>query len=291
MTDGPLFRRILAVHTQQRVDRDLLDYAALLASSDSGTGALVVAFPSDSVLRSLAPTARAIFKARQAGSVSLRLATAPELDWVFDAAVEFGADLIVMRRPRNGRQGRTMARRLLSEAPCSICLVPPNVAPCLERVVAGVDLSPRSRTLLASAARFCVQSGAEGLIALHSCFRDTLCDSQDFAESYRNQRLLNLYQLLPRSGIADLELIPSIKESPSHDRALLRAVREHSAHLIVVGRWGLPPLLLARPSRETENLLWHCPVPLLQVLLSQQPVPFLRALRTRLFPLVEPTYN
>ncbi|MEX2299454.1 MAG: universal stress protein [Bryobacterales bacterium] len=291
MTSGPAFSRILAVHTGQQVDRELLEYSALLASSESEASTLVAAFPGESILGSLAPAARAIFAARGAQAPAMRLFTEPELDCVFEAAVEYNADLILARRPENGRQGRAIGRRLVSEAPCSVCLVPPNVALKIDRAIAGVDLSPKGQALLASAARFCGQTGAEELIALHSCFRETLIGDDQIAESFLDRRLVDLHRLLPRAALAKLDCTPAVEQSVTHDRALLRAVCAHEADVLVVGRWGLLPASLAYPSRELENLLWHCPVPLLQVLLSKHRIPFFQALGARLFANPEPVFN
>jgi hypothetical protein len=284
MTSGPQFSRILAVHTGHQTDRELLQYAALLVSSQSEASTLMAAFPGESILGSLAPAARSIFAARGVQAPAMRLFAEPELDCVFEAAVEYDADLILARRPHDGRQGRAVGRRLVSEAPCSVCLLPPNVAPRIERAIAGVDLSHKGRALLASAARFCGQTGAEELIALHSCFRETLIGEDQIGESFLDRRLVDLHRLLPRAALAHLDCTPAVEESVSHDRALLRAIRAHKADVVVVGRWGRLPTALAYPSRELENLLWHCPVPLLQVLLF-------KALGARLFVNQEPVFN
>ena len=291
MNPEPLFRRILVAHTGPGVERDLLEFAERLTAGDPEGRTLVAAFPSNGVLRSLAPAARSVFKSREAGRLSLQLFTEPELDSVFEAAAKFEADLILMRRPEDGRQGRPIARRLLGEARCSVCLLPAGLAPRIERAVAGVDLSPAGRELLARGARLCTQAGAGELIALHSFLRSPLCDGDELAEKTRQRLLLDLYRMLPRSELNRLDCTPLIEESSSPERALARAVEEHGADAVVVGRWGLPRFLLERPSQIVEKLLWSARAALFQIQLSNEPVAVLKAIETRFFPNPEPRFN
>lgn len=291
MNPKPLFRRILVAHTGPRVERDLLEFGERLTAGDSEARTLVAAFPSNGVLRSLAPAARSVFKSREAGRLSLQLFTEPELDSVFEAAAKFEADLILMRRPEDGRQGRSIARRLLGEARCSVCLLPAGAAPRIERAVAGVDLSPQGRELLERGARLCAQAGAAGLIALHSFPRSPLCDGDPLVENQRQRLLLDLYRLLPRSELAGLDCTPLVEESPCPEGALLRAIEEHGADAVMVGRWGLPRFLLGCPSPTVEKLLWSARAALFQIQLSSEPVAVLKAIETRFFPNSEPRFN
>lgn len=291
MNPEPPFRRILVAHTGPQVERDLLEYAERLTAGDPESRTLVAAFPSNGVLRSLAPAARSVFRSREAGRLSLQLFTEPELDSVFEAASGFGADLILMRRPEERRQARSIARRLLGEARCSVCLLPPGPAPRIKRAVAGVELSATGRELLARGARLCTQAGAGELVALHSFFRSPLCDGDELAENQRQRRLLDLYRLLPRKELTGLDCTPLIEESPSPERALLRAIREHAADVVVVGRSGAPRFLLGRPSPIVEKLAWSAPAALFQIQLSSEPVPMLKAIETRFFPNSEPRFN
>jgi nucleotide-binding universal stress UspA family protein len=286
-----MYRRVLIVHARQRVERGLLEYGALLASLDAESRTLVTALPSRNVLRTLAPMARAIFEAKGVSGLSARVLPEPDLDAVFEAAAEWQADLLVVPHPRSLRGGRALARRLLTGAPCSVCFVPRRATARITCAVAGVELSAQGKDLLCGVVRLCTRAGSEELIALHAYFPETLAADERVAERQRDDALLDLYRLLPRPELKDLDCTPLVQLTASHGNALLQAVRGRRADLVAVGRFGIADVPLANPSREVEELLWECPVPLLQVLLSDHRIPLREVVQKRVFPLPEPVFN
>ncbi len=254
---GYCFPRVLLVHTGDRPDIDLIDWAALLSSGAT----TVAAFPSDIVLRSLAPATRRRFLARGLAAPNLRFLAEPDVDAALEAAAEAKADLLVMRHPRLFEKSRSLARRVLAESPCSICLVTERAPSRIERIVAGIDLDDSGQEVLTQAASLYHSTGAEELIALHSCFHETLSDDEEHHERFRFEREIALLRFMSRARLPGVSCTPLVEEAAQPHRALARVASQLAADLVVVGRRsGSAP-------RISNRLLWECTSPLVQVLL------------------------
>lgn len=287
MTAAPIsdqgFHRVLLVHTGEGPELDLLDYAALLSSGGRGMSTTVAAYPSDAVLRFLVPAARARFEARGLVPPDLRLLPELDMDAAFEAAVEAQADLLVMRHPRLFDRPRAMARRVLTESPCSVCLVPEQAPSRIGCILAGIDLDESGRRVLSQAASLYHSAQAEELIALHSCFHETASEDEHQRERFRFERTLDLLRFMARASLSGISCTPLTEEAASPHSALARVARERSADLVVVGRRsGSAP-------RVSGGLLWECAQPLVQVLLPG-PGGVKGALR-RIFSNPEPKFN
>lgn len=278
------FERIVLVHTGERPENDLLEYTALLAATAENGQALVAAYPSNGVLRSLSPAARQLFEARGLQSPRIRMLSEPDVDAALETALEHNADLLVMRHPKVFETRRTLARRVLTEAPCSVCFVPEGAEPKLTRVIAGIELDSTGHTLLARAARLCHEARAEELIALYSYFQDSSNDDESGRERFRTERTLDLFRFMARAELSGVSCTPVAEEAPAAHRALARVACERQADLVVVGH---------RPgtaSPVTRELLWDCPSPLVQVRLGDRQTGWKGAMR-RVFSNPEPKFN
>jgi hypothetical protein len=284
------FQRILAIHIDSGLDRSLLNYAASLAALDGSAKTLVAALPTDIVLRKLRQFVREAFWAHGVAKPSLHLLNEPELDGILDLANHWSADLIVSPHPRVLSKGRGVARRLLYEAPCSVCFVPPNAVPRIERAVAEIEISDSGRELFRRIAGFCRRARATELIALRTLEGRTLAPNGTEESPAQREALLELYRMIPRAQFGETICTPVIEEDPVPERAILRVIRRQRIQLVMVGRAGQAPFPLSAPSRKIENLLWKCPAPLLQVLLPGGGMSLGRALRA-IFSGSEPAFN
>lgn len=278
------FRRVLLVHTGERPELDLIDYAALLSSGGRAMSTTVAAYPSDKVLRFLAPVVRTRFEARGLEAPNVRLLAEPDMDAAFEAATEARADLLVMRHPRLFEKPRAIARRVLSESPCSVCLVPEEAPSRIGRILAGIHLDDSGRGVLSQAASLYRCAKAEELIALHSCFHESVSEDEFQHQRFRSERTLDLWRFMARANLPGVCCTPLMEEAATPHRALARVARERSADLVVVGRRsGSAP-------RVSAGLLWECTQPLVQVLLPGAG-DGVRGLLRRIFSHPEPKFN
>jgi hypothetical protein len=268
-----VFRRVLLVHTDEEPQRDLLEYTALLASATVAGDAVVAAYPSNGVLRDLAPAARRPFEDRRLPRPAVELLAEPDVDGVLEAARELRPDLMVLRHPQAYDAPRELARRILADAPCSVCFVPQGAPPRLQRVVAGVELDTSGRALLDQAVQLCCAARSEELIAVHACAREGKLD-----------RSIELFRMLGEIDTADVVCTPLMEDDSAPQRALARIAAGRQADLVVVGRKpGAAP-------RVAYSLLWDCQVPVAQVLLPAAGNG-LRGLLRRVFSNPEPKFN
>jgi hypothetical protein len=277
-----VFSRIAVACTGPAVEEDLLEFAALLSRGDPPARVMVAAVPAEPVIRGVMPAARSVFHGRSAPALSFQLLMERDLDAVFDAARDFSAQLLVVRHPREVPDGRRMAGRLLSEAPCSVCLAPANRTLRIRRVLAGIELTEGGRALLGSAAALCRRSGVEELIALHACFRDSIVDDEAIERRFREEMTLALYRFMARAPVGGINCTPVLEDCARYGRALLRAAERYSPDLIVVGRGS---------GRESSELLWESPAPVLYARLEAQPLSFREAWKRRWFSTPEPRFN
>ena len=281
------FQRMLVVHDGEGANTNLLNYAALLASRETEPTVVVAETPGNPAPHSVAAAAKAVFAARGVEDVEVRLLTEPDLDAVFDAARECGATLMVVNHPRALSRGRALGRRLITESPCSVCAVPEGAAPRLDRVVAGVELSPEGAELLERMAHVCASWGAEELFAVNVSFRETLASGADIDDRFQQESMLDLYRFMARVPLNGTRCTPVFQEHARYYRAILRAAKERDASIVVIGRPVSHPWLAGHSGRE--ELLWECPVPLLQVGAAE--VSFLGTLKKRLLTAPEPQFN
>jgi hypothetical protein len=277
-----IYPRIAVACTGSSVERDLLEYAALLSQGEPPARVMVAAVPADTVVRTVMPEARNVFNGRAASTLSFQLLMERDLDSVFDAARDFSAGLLLVRHPRSLPDGRAFARRLLSESPCSVCVFPEARAPRIQRVLAGFDLNAEGLSLLGSAAALYRCAGAEELIAMHACFRDSIIDDKEIERGFLEERTLELYRFMARAPIGGINCTPVLENNARFDRALLHTAQRLSADLIVIG---------SEIRRDMLDILWESSVPILMAKGTRESVSRLEIWKKRLFPYPEPRFN
>jgi nucleotide-binding universal stress UspA family protein len=265
MPAEPVFERVLLVHTDEHPQADLLEYTALLASFTLAGEAVVATYPSNGVLRQFTPAAQRSFQSRRLATPAVEILSEPDVDGVLETARRHKAGLVVMRHPMALDSGKNVAKRILTECPCSVLFVPPDARPVIRRVVAGFDVDAAGQALLDRTVEFCYAARVEELAGVHATARETKLD-----------RSMALFRLLGHVNLEGLACTPVLADDSAPARALARVATERGADLIVVGRRpGASP-------RVALALLEDCPFPVMQILL---PVPAagVRGLLRRIF--------
>ncbi len=245
------FRRIFVADLSASLDLDLLRYGASIAAMGRDTEVIVGALPGDRVLRSLVPAVRTIFAERQEVGVSCRVLVDPEIDGLFTVMADCGADLLLVRHPGRWPNGRVIARRMMSESPCSVWFVPEGVTPRLRRVAVEVGSAGASAHILRLACALGRQAGAEFLVAIHVSVASAL----ERLEELRAQKLLELQCMMARLDSGDMECLVHLDESPYISRTLRRAARWQQADLLVASSRTHEPLDWLRGRSEMDELV------------------------------------
>lgn len=232
------FRRIFVAHLSASLDFDLLRYGAGVAALGRDTEVIVGALPGDTVLRSLVPAVRAIFAERQEVGVSSRVLIDPEVDGLFSVAADCGADLLLVRHPGCGRDGRLLARRMMAESPCSVWMVPEGMTPRLRRVAVEVGSAATNAHILRLACTLGRYAGSELLVAIHVRVASAL----EKLEELREQKEFELQCMMARLDVGDMEYMLHVDESPFVSRTLRRAAGRQQADLLVAASRGHEPL-------------------------------------------------
>jgi hypothetical protein len=260
MTPNPAFERVVLVHTAKDPEHDLLEYAALLASTTPDGAAVAAVYPANGVLRALTPALRGLFEARGLRSPDVRVLTEPDVDGVLEAAREHCANLLVVRHPRFLEDSRSLARIILSEAPCSVCFVPLGVEPRIRRVIVTLAADGADADLVAHAVQVYNGAGATELVAVHSRFSEVNGYSRSLREHFRLEDSLRL------STSHDLQSVARslTGSAPFPGGEITAPAGGFEPDLVLVGRRP------GRSARVSAQLLRDCPFPLMQVLLPDR---------------------
>ena len=192
--------------------------------------------------------------------------------------------MLVMRHPAAFEKPRALARRILHESPCSVCLVPGNAPPRVERILAGIRTDDSGRNVLSQAASLYHAAQAEELLAVHSCFYEIFDGDQVMYERFCSERTLELYRFMAGMRLPGVSCTPVLAEGAAPQRVLAREASGRSADLVVVGRQ------LGTPARISTELLKVCQLPLVQVLLPH-PGDGMRGRLRRFFSNPEPKFG
>ena len=243
------FRRVLLVHTGERPELDLIDYAALLSSGGRAMSTTVAAYPSDKVLR---------FRARSPHSLR-----GP--GWAPEGAAPRRAGYgcrLRSRRRREGRSSGDAAPATVREAASHRAARPLGIAllcvPGAGRSAVPYWPHPRRdpprrirARVLSQAASLYRCAKAEELIALHSCFHESVSEDEFQHQRFRSERTLDLWRFMARANLPGVCCTPLMEEAANPHRALARVAKERSADLVMVGRRsGSAP-------RVSAGLLWN----------------------------------
>lgn len=248
------FRRVVVADTSGEFDFDLVQYGAALASLDRNTE-LVVLSRATRALQSFAVAPRPALAARgvsAAEKVSCQVLVEADVDGLLGSVRDLEADLMVVRSPQRVSRWRAVSRRLATESPCSICMVPAG-SPSRQRcVVAGIDLGKESAQVLTAAASICRKAGAAEFVAVRPWFGWTMDPTEAALDRMRERAWSDLFRFLQRVDLDNVDCTPRVEESSRFSTGVLRVARERGADLIVA----------AAPEQQ-EDLARTCPIPLL----------------------------
>jgi hypothetical protein len=223
------FKRIFVADLSATLDVSLLQYGAGIAALERGTQITVAAVPSTEVLRSLVPAARSVFAACPGADVSCRVLVEPDVDSLFKLVSQSEADLLLVRHPHRWPDGRLLARRIVTESPCSVWLVPDGVSHRLRRVAVDVGPHTAGHQLLRLACALGREARTEALLAIQVSFASLFATLDDL----RERTMLELSCLMARMEVGDMECSVLVEDSPHAFRALRRTAREQRADLLV----------------------------------------------------------
>lgn len=258
------FERLLVVHRGPVIERDLLDYAAWIASTSGASAHLLVA-PDAGLLHTFSPVARAIFTRRGVERVSMSAMVDRHIDGLFEAAGTHGADLILTRPFSSRHGGRRASLRLWNDAPCSVWTVPCGSPPSVARALADISDETGGPVLLERAARLCRRAAANDLIVFRACFRDMRTTEEDLQARFLHQQLLALYRTLHDVPLYGVPCTPVVDELPSVFRVMRAMAYDHAADLLIVDPASTPAPRWSDSRRDVAAFLASCDLPLLQL--------------------------
>jgi hypothetical protein len=237
------FRRIFIADLSSALDLDLLRYGAGVAALHRGSEVTIGALPSPQVLQTLVPSSRAIFASCDEAEVACRVLVEPDVDSLFAVASECRADVLLVRHPHRRPDGRQLARRIVTESPCSVWLVPDGAGPRLRSVAAQVGPAGVGTKILRLACALGREARAEALHAIHVSFAPLLATLDEL----RERKLFELSCTMARMDVGDMECTLHVDDSPYASRALCRAASRQDVDLLVA----------AAPSQGPFGLVWN----------------------------------
>jgi hypothetical protein len=269
---------------------DLLRFGGILGSSAERPELMIATPAGEMAMRYLAPWSRCALVGQPETELSFRVMLEPNLDLLFDMAVESECDLIVTRHPRNLEHSKALLNQLLFDAPCAVCLVPDKVRPTLRRPLVRIETTPKGRELLARAAVFAKAVGSEELLAVNTYFREGLNGAPESLEQLREQRSLELYRFIARTDLMGVNCTPLLEDSPKQAETILRIAAQRNADLLIID-----PDVDKAPTwqwnrREAEALAGSTNIPLLAARVAPRKG-LMAVLREQVFCAMEPAFN
>jgi hypothetical protein len=249
------FRRILIADLSGDLDTGLLRYSASVLPSDHETEITVASLPGDRVLRSLTPMVESVFSRRRLSNVKCRILVEPDVEGLFAAVNDCRADLLLTRLPRESPDRERLARRLISESPCSLWLAPEVEPRPMRRVAAAVGSGQSKSPLLRIACALARATRIEDLLAVEVYFQPLLDQSPETLERIRDDRVTELYCLMSRMDLGDITCSLRIEQSPHTSRALWRAALETEADLLIASAPPTSALDWLRKQNDLDDLI------------------------------------
>jgi nucleotide-binding universal stress UspA family protein len=260
------FRRILVALPRDDVDRELMQYTAMMTGSGSD---LEVQFVH--ILGRGATHAEALkqmvddvshYLTAKTHSVSCHVLNGARVDSLLEFAAEQSTDLVVVGHRRNRSGRRSMARRLAMKAPCSLLLIPEGAPARLDRILAAVDFSAASALALSVATALARHRGIGKCHALHVFFEDALGGPGVGGEG---RRLREFTEFASPLDLNDVDVRPIFAEGASVSPTIQRVAAADQADLIVMGTRGRSPAAAVLLGSESEQTLTESPIPVLVV--------------------------
>jgi nucleotide-binding universal stress UspA family protein len=254
-------------------DRALFEHVALLAELQPGATFRVVhaiaaglsAAAQRNAQRAIAEEVpEAVGALAASGRLTTTLHAGAPLDIFLRAALDERPNLFLIGQPRNAGR-RPLARRLAMKAPCSVWMVPEDAPARLGRVLAPVDLSPRSADALSVATAVARAARIERCQVLHVRFDSTIAAYEEYGEAADAREHEAFAIFAARVDTHGVALDPILLESADVTASILRVAANQRSDLIVMGTRGRSNAAAVVLGSETDHVLMASPIPVLAV--------------------------
>ena len=284
-----LFRRILVALARDAADREVVNYARLLASMEPGSQLDFVHVLEWHGPGPVVNHERALAEIRElaGGRASCHVLHGAPLDHLLEFAAESRTDLILMGH-RKGSTRRSLARRLAMKAPCSVWTVPQESAARISRIVAAVDFSEASAQALSYAAAIAQCGRLRECLALHVYFDDAVVSFDGYDTIVRGREQEAFESFVAPLDLHGIEVHPIFVESPSVSKAVTRRAEGEHVDLVVMGTRGRSPSASVLLGSESEQMIMESRIPLVIVKQRGERIGLLRVLLDRDFHAAEP---
>jgi nucleotide-binding universal stress UspA family protein len=202
-------------------------------------------------------------------SATCSVLSGTRVDRLLELAASSAADVLLIGHHRSRTGRRSLARRLAMNAPCPVWMVPEGSQPAIGRVLAAVDFSGHSASVIDVAATIRQAAGSEALFAVHVRSGDAGSDDGS----------LSKFAALLDAATPGVNTLVEVSSDVAE--GILRAASRHNASLIVIGSRGSSASRSILLGAETEQVLRHSTVPVLVVKSSGKHMDILKALLGR----------
>ena len=189
-------------------------------------------------------------------------------------------DLILVGKDR---YGGTLAEKLARKAPCSVLIIPPNARPSISKVLVPVDFSDHSTDAMDVAVAF---SDAAGLTELHPLHVYSVptgyfkagMSYDEFAVVVCKHAVKHYQNFIKKIDLRSLAAIPDFVLGTDIPHAIVEAVHEQEADLLVLGSRGRTNSAAVLLGSVTEKMIRTTDVPIVAVKKKGANLSFLDAL-------------
>lgn len=285
------FHRVVVGLAQAPVDRDLLQYARMLAELGQGKTRMTFIHVMAADRLGQPHGAAAVNEARLAlqktvadvfgpsDDHDIRVINDSVVDALLTEAAESGADLILVGHRRAARGRRSLSRRLATKAPCSIWMVPESSAPRISGVVTAVDMSQPSALALSTATLVAKSAGLQQCTVLHVLAPSLI----GYEREERSVAELALSRFIAPLDLHGMTVDVRLEEAGSVSGAVNTLVRSGEIDLVVVGTRGRSRSAAVLLGSESEHVLTESTVPVLVTKEQGERIGVLKALLARDF--------
>lgn len=265
------FRKILVALAGIDTDKQLLDYAAMLAGISAGAELHCVHVTGASsagsrwIASALESEVRAALEPLPSGQVSCHVLEGERTDALLSFATTAGTDLILLGHRRNRSGRRSLARRLAMEAPCSIWMVPEGSPASLRTILVPIDFSRRAADALSVGTAIAEAAGLDECLALHVYFNKATVTFDEYDEIIAEEKGQAFCLFVAPIDLHGVHAKPLFVEGVNVADTINRVAAEQKADLIIMGTRGRSRSAAVLLGSETEQTIIDTKIPILAV--------------------------
>ena len=204
-------------------------------------------------------------------------------DELIKFAVAHKTDLILVGQRKDLPGRRSLARRLVMNAPCSVWMVPHGTPRSFDRIIAPVDFSAPAAEGLRIAAGFASIADADYLHPLHVYFNDTVVTYDERDQAIRKEKNEAFERFAASIDLRHFQKQLIFEEGPNIARAINRVAAQLGANLTIMATRGRSRAASLILKSETENTIIESQIPVLAVKRSGARINLLQALLDKKF--------